>query len=381
MFSHIVTAAKGLFARPESEETSATTPSEGTTTTNPKMVSTTRQRDIATDDTPAQSDISSTPATNGKRKARTANSGKVDGQHNKRQKKSNLEAPEKLQNGGNEVDRESSPKKEEQPAPAVKKNHVRFGSEEPEVPVDLQDEVPDGKQDNQEDGEESSDDDDAPEAIDNSAQMSKIKADAQKLHQAKQRFVFMVKVCGLRFILTGYREAQLKKEKRKQLDEQRKLQAKLANRKLEAVSKPAIGTSGDDLVSESTETLQGSTTNDSRRPAVPALLPDEILNAAPAARPPTPPAEDESTARKPNKLKFLDKVEKAPKDVKMGDVTIRVLDEPSSQKKNKTTLPPKASKVGRNSRDNWLKGQRSTAHVNGLRRTAGGAASKGFVRK
>ncbi|RJE21373.1 hypothetical protein PHISCL_06277 [Aspergillus sclerotialis] len=362
MFSHIVTAAKGLFARPESEETSATTPSEGTTTNNPKMVSATRQRDIATEDTSAKSDMSSTPATNGKRKARTANSGKVDGQHNKRQKKSSLEAPEKLQDGGHEVDRKSSPKKEQQPAPAVKKNHVRFGSEEPDLPVDLQEEVPEEKQDNQEDGEESSDDD-APEAIDNSAQMSKIKAEAQKLHQAKQR------------------EAQLKKEKRKQLDEQRKLQAKLANRKLEAVSKPSIGTSGDDLVSESTETLQGSITNDSRRLAVPALLPDEILNAAPAARPPTPPAEDDTTARKPNKLKFLDKVEKPPKDVKMGDVTIRVLDEAASQKKNKTTLPPKASKVGRNSRDNWLKGQRSTAHVNGLRRTAGGAASKGFVRK
>lgn len=135
-------------------------------------------------------------------------------------------------------------------------------------------------------------------------------------------------------------------------------------------------------MSESTETLQGSTTQDSRRQALPALLPDEILNAAPAERPPTPPAEETGTGpRKPNKLKFLDKVEKAPKDVKMGDVTIRVLDEPSSGKMGKPALPPKASKVGRNSKDNWLKSNRSTARVNGLRRTAGGTVRSSFVRK
>lgn len=178
--------------------------------------------------------------------------------------------------------------------------------------------------------------------------------------------------------LTFYREEQLRKEKRKQADERRKLQAKLANRKLDAGVVPHPG---DDLVSESTETLQGSTTHDSRRHALPALLPDEILNAAPAARPPTPPADEDSRTRKPNKLKFLDKVDKPPKDLNMGDVTIRVLDEPSSRKKSKPALPPKISKVGRNSRENWLKSHRSTARVNGLRRTTGGAASSGFVRK
>ena len=188
MFSHIVTAAKGLFARPESEET----PSDDTTTNTPKMVSATRQRNIATESTPAESDISSTPATNGKRKARNANSTKADGQHNKRRKRSSLGAAEQLENGESEVHRESSPKKEGRVAPAAKKNHVRFGSEEPEMPVEMQEETPEEKHDNQEDGEESSDDD-APEAIDNSAQMSKIKAEAQKLQQAKQRFVFMLK--------------------------------------------------------------------------------------------------------------------------------------------------------------------------------------------
>lgn len=168
------------------------------------------------------------------------------------------------------------------------------------------------------------------------------------------------------------------------MDENRKLQAKLATKKLETgpvSNPPGFGTPGDDLVSESTVTLQGSTTQDSRRPALPALLPDEILNAAPAASPPTPAEEAGSGATKPSKLRFLDKMEKPPKDVNMGDVTIRVLDEPPSQKRAKPSLPPKASKVGRNSRENWLKSNSSTARVNGLRRTAGGTATSNFARK
>lgn len=155
------------------------------------------------------------------------------------------------------------------------------------------------------------------------------------------------------------------------MDEQRKLQAQLVNKKKETV--------GADDESESTATLQGSTTQDARRPGLPALLPDDILNAAPSTRPPTPPADEAAPVqKKPNKLKFLDKVEKRPKDVKMDEMTIRVLDEGPSRKKAKTILPPKSSKSGRNARDNWLKNARSTAQVNGLRRTTGG--SSGFVR-
>lgn len=164
----------------------------------------------------------------------------------------------------------------------------------------------------------------------------------------------------------------MKKEKRKQLDEQRKLQAQLANKKKEA--------EGADDESESTATLQGSTTQDGRRSGLPAFLPDDILNAAPSTRPPTPPVDDVAPVqKKPNKLKFLDKVEKRPKDVKTDGATIRVLDDGPSRKKAKTALPPKSSKSGRNARDNWLKNSRSTAQVNGLRRTGGGVSS--FVRK
>lgn len=171
---------------------------------------------------------------------------------------------------------------------------------------------------------------------------------------------------------TFHREEQLRKEKRRKLDEQRKLQAKSSKKDIPAQS--------DDLQSESTTTLQGSTTHDARRRALPALLPDEILNAEPVTRPPTPPAEDAfGGPKKPNKLKFLDKTDKAPKDVQVGDVTIRVLDAQSSKSKSKPALAPKASKTGRNVKENWLKKERSTAKVNGMRRTAGG--SSGFKRR
>ncbi|KAL4893062.1 U3 snoRNA associated-domain-containing protein, partial [Aspergillus ambiguus] len=230
--------------------------------------------------------------------------------------------------------------------------HFRFDSEEPEMPVDIPAEVPEQQPEPAE--EDSSDDDEAPEAVDNSAEMSRLRQEAKKQEEIKQR------------------EGQLKKEKRKRLDELRKAQAKAANKKKDTLA--------DDLVSESTETLQGSITQDGRRAALPALLPAEILNAAPAVRPPTPPAEGmDFKQKKPNKLKFLEKTEKRPKDVHMGDVTIRVLEDDVSRKKVKTNLPPKASKSGMNSKHNWMNRARSTGQVNGLRRTTGGPS--GFVRR
>lgn len=165
----------------------------------------------------------------------------------------------------------------------------------------------------------------------------------------------------------------MRREKRRKLDERRKLQAKTSKSK--DISAPS-----DDLLSESTTTLQGSVTQDARRRALPALLPDDILNAEPVVRPPTPPAEDTFAApKKSSKLRFLDKTEKAPKDIIAGDVTIRVLDAPSTKHNSKPRLAPKASRSGRNVRENWLNRDKSTARVNGLRKTTGGAS--GFVRR
>lgn len=177
------------------------------------------------------------------------------------------------------------------------------------------------------------------------------------------------------------RQEQLKKEKRKERDQRLKSQA---------VSKKSkdLSTSGgarprapeqDDMMSESTATLQDSGFKDLRNLAgsLPALLPDEILNSEPAARLPTPVSDnDKSKPRISQKRKFLDEEQKPPKDVRRGGTTIRVLDG-SSGKTN--SLAPRVSKAGKHVRENWLSGNRSGANTGGLRRTSG--AAKGFVRK
>ncbi|KAJ5604504.1 U3 snoRNA associated [Penicillium lagena] len=322
MFSHLVTAAKGLFARNEQESDDLTT-----------MVSATRQGVVGAAKSATE------PAMNGKRKAESATTKKAEGQQTKRRKRDSLGATETTTDGQDQTPT----------APSAQTKHMRFGSEEPELPQETQpEEIPETS--NQKEDDDDSDDD-APEAIDNSAQLLKIKEHAKKLEVAKQMY------------------------KRRKLDERRKLQAK-STAKANEPSAPA-----DDLRSESTTTLQGSITHDVRRRALPALLPDDILNAVPVERPPTPPAEDlVGERKKPNKLRFLDKTDKAPKDVRVGDVAIRVLDAPSTKKNNSQPgLAPKISKSGRNIKDNWLKNPRSTGQVNGLRRTAGG--SSGFVRR
>ncbi|KAE8378370.1 U3 snoRNA associated-domain-containing protein [Aspergillus bertholletiae] len=353
MFSHIVTAAKGLFTRQDSEKVQSkkyiTTSSDNTIASKSKMVTTRRRKisDIVPEEEP---ETNGQQEVNGKRKSGPANSGKADIQRSKRRKRASLESESGAPEEPSEDFQETDSKQEEKSAPAPKK-HFRFDSEEPEAPLDMQIEETAETKPAEDSGDDSSDDE-APEAVDNSAQLSKAKAQAKKMEMAKQL------------------EEELKREKRRQLDDLRKSQAKVSKKKENPV---------DDLLSESTETLQGSNTQNARRSALPALLPDDILNAAPVARPPTPPAEELKTAhKKPTKLRFLEKSEKRPKDVKMGDVTIRVLGD-IPQQKAKSALPPRASKSGRSSRQTWLDRSRSTGHVNGLRRTTGG--SSGFVRK
>ncbi|PWY71644.1 hypothetical protein BO70DRAFT_342631 [Aspergillus heteromorphus CBS 117.55] len=361
MFSQIVTAAKGLFSRQESddaslEKTHATSGASSRTASanTRKMVTATRQRKFTAEQPSTEPNANGSIETSGKRKSKPVSSEPTEMQNNKRRKRASLEAaPETEGNPSSKKSKtteDNETEQQESSAPSSKTNHFRFGSEEPELPEVAATEDTTETQQEVQDSEDESSDDEAPETIDNSAQLSKIRLEAKRQERAKQI------------------EEQLKRDKRKQLDDLRKSQAKLSKKK------------DADLLSESTETLQGTTTQDARRSALPALLPDDILNAAPDVRPPTPPAEERSMMHtKPNKLRFLDKKEKLPKDVRMGDVTIRVLDDTVSKKHNRPALPPKASKTGRNAKQNWLNKSRSTGSLNGLRRTAG--TSSGFVRK
>ncbi|RAH41917.1 uncharacterized protein BO95DRAFT_446527 [Aspergillus brunneoviolaceus CBS 621.78] len=388
MFAQFMTAAKGLFNRSTDSNGKSTLPknfaSDSVTSaaviTPKKMVTATRRRKLTAEQS-AEPEVGTSSidkrTINGKRKSEPNTTSSSKTQDNSKRRKRGSSSLEDVQESEDDemattttattttsnkkakmVEDSDSEVQEETPLavaapPAAKKKHFRFDSEEPEVP-EMEEEVAETPQgmDADEEEEEDSSDDEAPEAVDNSAQLSKIRMEAKRQERAKQI------------------EEQLKRDKRKQLDDLRKLQAKSANKKREA----------EDQLSESTETLQGTTTESARRSALPALLPDDILNAAPDVRPPTPPAEEMEIVRpKPTKLRFLDKKEKAPKDLQMGDVTIRVLDGDVSRKKSKTALPPKSSKSSQNARQAWLSAARSTAKVNGMRRTAGG--SSGFVRK
>jgi U3 small nucleolar RNA-associated protein 16 len=72
-----------------------------------------------------------------------------------------------------------------------KKNHFRFDSEEPELPETLPEETAEEPMQEDEDEDEDSDDDDAPEAIDNSAQLLKMKEQAKKREAANQLYVLI----------------------------------------------------------------------------------------------------------------------------------------------------------------------------------------------
>jgi U3 small nucleolar RNA-associated protein 16 len=101
---------------------------------------------------------------------------------------------------------------------------------------------------------------------------------------------------------------------------------------------------------------------------LPALLPDEILAAEPAIRPPTPPPI--VTTVIPKKHKFIDADPKPPKDVKKGAVKVRVLED------NKSALPPRASKASKHLKESWLAGQQGRKDSAAKRRKPGG----GFLR-
>jgi U3 small nucleolar RNA-associated protein 16 len=153
---------------------------------------------------------------------------------------------------------------------------------------------------------------------------------------------------------------------------------------LQAVNKKAIDS--DASVPEGTVTLQDANSKDVRLPpprTLPALLPEEILNAEPTVRPPTPtPDNDRPPANTSNKRKLLAKVGRHPKDIKVDGTTIRVLELSGREFSGSGTyseMTPKASKAGRFVRESWMAGNRSGGSGSSLRRTAGGPS--GFIRR
>lgn len=204
MFSQLVTAAKGLLHRQQSAEepvTAAATAAErenrprrsqiASTTSTANMVTATRRGVIAAAKTIADVGVDGPDAAdgNGKRKARPVSAGESDNTTtSKRRKRQSLGDEGRTADNVatvNESEKNGLAGKDVSAAPSGR--HMRFGSEEPDLPLEPQPEeesvpltAPNG-----DDEDEDGSDDEAPEAIDNSAQLSQIRAEARKQEMAK----------------------------------------------------------------------------------------------------------------------------------------------------------------------------------------------------
>jgi U3 small nucleolar RNA-associated protein 16 len=226
----------------------------------------------------------------------------------------------------------------------VKKAHMRFGSEEPEVPqqkLNLQGhkryEAPTPTQPEIADSDDdASDSDEAPEVVTTSAAASKAKASqadaarAQRAQQEKERAKREAR---------EQRIAEEQAEKRKREEKKAKKLAKQLAKQQQP--EPSI----EDATPQTSIDLAG-------------LLPTELLSNIPDQRAPTPPpvrgGKTEEELRKEklrHHIKFLERTDKGIKDVKKGKLSIAVLGQ------HNRVLPPKANRGTRDVREKWLKGR------------------------
>lgn len=178
------------------------------------------------------------------------------------------------------------------------------------------------------------------------------------------------------------------KQKRRERDTLLKLQAKATRKEAKqsaATEIPRETTADDDVLDQASPSPPpppglANGFKWSSNGALPALLPDEILAAEPLSRLPTPSPESAGPvlAKAPinRKQRFLEDNPKLPKDVRMGNVRIRVLED------QRAILPPRVSKASQSIRESWLAGRPggrlgAKGKVMMERRKVGG----GFVRR
>ncbi|KAK7508762.1 U3 snoRNA associated-domain-containing protein [Phyllosticta citriasiana] len=273
-----------------------------------------------------------------------------------------------------EGEEERSPKPEA-PKEAGKPKIIRFGSEDPPAVPEPAPEPPKKTEIPSSSADEDSDDE-APEAVTASSAREQARAAEEDAAKAVKEQEAATKR------KRQEREARLREQAA--ASKRRKQKESESAPVSELVSPPA------DVASSTTITASNPTAlTKQSKPAydlqnIPALLPDELLAAAPAVRPPTPePAErrtgfdqKEGVKKKLNRhLKFLD--EKPAKDIKKGPVRLHVLE------KGNKKLPPKVNNQSKNMRDQWLAGRRTQANKG--KNVFGGPERKktggGFLRK
>ena len=211
--------------------------------------------------------------------------------------------------------------------------HKRFDSEEPEAIGPAEPELEAQRNTTQQSiviEDDASDSDGAPEAITTSTSLNHAQSTAAEISKAISQ------------------KAAADKEKRRKRDEALKLQAQKSTKRA-----PKRKRSSSPSPEPPTQPTRLSI-ND----PLPDLLPDYILASTPGERlliPPPPPA---PVQKQPNKLRFLDKEPRPPKDVRKGNVTIQVL-----ESKAKQNLPPRVSKASQSLRERLLSGKKGAAQV------------------
>lgn len=244
MFSNLVTAARGLFVRPDSTSEQEQQQGQNTATDQPDiddtMVTATRRSTFSKleGDSAASTPSRGSPAVNGKRKSVSSTPDVQDSHATKRLKLPQVEvvidssnvssksgSPEPTKGRrfqimesveivsprgsrpssrnqsrvpSEDLVQDNTPSTQNKPTePAkvessLKSTHVRFDSEEPAPIVEeaKQEDTTENQQKEPQEEEEDSDDD-APEAISNVAQLQQLKDEERKREQAKQQYVFL----------------------------------------------------------------------------------------------------------------------------------------------------------------------------------------------
>ncbi|KAF2803611.1 uncharacterized protein BDZ99DRAFT_468140 [Mytilinidion resinicola] len=223
------------------------------------------------------------------------------------------------------IDTTSDPLKFTSAASTTRK-HIRFGSEEPEVPLDTSPPLATIESHTAPADEDlSSDDDEAPETITHASAIQQTKASAAEASKAIGEAV-----------AASERKRQERAERRAEEQKQKqRRQEKSAKKAQKKASK---------LARLDTE--------------LPDLLPESLLAAAPEKRPLTPPpefidtsVEDRKVEQQKRHIKFLEQADRYVKDVKRGPIRMRVLAKPNE------LLTPKVNLGSRGLREHWLRGR------------------------
>ena len=254
---------------------------------------------------------------------------------------------------------------------AAKKAHMRFDSEEPAEPggtstINAQShrryEIPETQQSESLEAREGNDDDESASDSDAEPETITTATAASKAQLAQQEAERAQRAQAAKEVARRQKREQRIAEEQAQKREREALKAKKLARKLAKQQKhDAVHGSRNDDKDEEGQAEDEEREEIGRRDAasLPALLPASLLDTIAPHRPPTPPLLQQrgqtAEARRKEKLnhhiKFLERSEKAPKDVKKGRLSVAVLGQ------HNPAMPPRANRDTRNVREHWLKGR------------------------